>query len=86
MRFVLGFLLGYYIRGNKPVLAATLTVIAVFFYNSARNRSFTARERLSRPPQTRPFPCQPRLQDSRNHTSQFKTKHPCLGPSLRFSG
>jgi beta-lactam-binding protein with PASTA domain len=58
MHFLLGFLLGYYTR-NKPLLAATLTIIALLcfivlpaialsgLYLSVR------RERLSRPPQTR---------------------------------
>ena len=58
MHFLLGFLLGYYTR-NKPLLAATLTIIALVcfivlpaialsgLYLSVR------RERLSRPPQTR---------------------------------
>src|ERR1051326_2638819 len=58
MHFLLGFLLGYYTR-NRPLLAATLTIIALVcfivlpaialsgLYLSVR------RERLSRPPQTR---------------------------------
>jgi uncharacterized membrane protein YhaH (DUF805 family) len=55
MRFVLGFLLGYYIRGNKPVLAATLTVIAVVFFIILPAMALSQlalsvrRERLSRP-------------------------------------
>jgi hypothetical protein len=59
MRFVLGLLLGYCIRGKKPLLAATLTVIAVvcFIVLPAIALSQLAlsvrRERLSRPPQTR---------------------------------
>jgi len=59
MRFVLGLLLGYCIRGRKPLLAATLTVIAVvcFIVVPAIALSGLAlsvrRERLSRPPQTR---------------------------------
>jgi hypothetical protein len=31
MHFLLGFLLGYYTR-NKPLLAATLTIIALVFF------------------------------------------------------
>ena len=61
MRFLLGLLLGYSIRDNKPLLMATLTAIAFFAFVcfivlpaaallplaiSVRN------ERLSRPPQT----------------------------------
>ena len=59
IRFVLGLLLGYCIRGKKPLLAATLTVIAVvcFIVLPAIALSQLAlsvrRERLSRPPQTR---------------------------------
>jgi beta-lactam-binding protein with PASTA domain len=59
MRFVLGLLLGYCIRGKKPLLAATLSVIAVvcFIILPAIALSQLAlsvrRERLSRPPQTR---------------------------------
>ena len=59
MRFVLGLLLGYCIRGKKPLLAATLTVIAVicFIVLPAIALSQLAlsvrRERLSRPPQAR---------------------------------
>jgi beta-lactam-binding protein with PASTA domain len=58
MHFLLGFLLGYYTR-NKPLLAATLTVIALvcFIVLPAIVLSGLAlsvrRERLSRPPQTR---------------------------------
>jgi hypothetical protein len=58
MRFVLGLLLGYCIRGKKPLLAATLTVIAVvcFIVLPAIALSQLAlsvrHERLSRPPQT----------------------------------
>ena len=61
MRFLLGLLVGYCIRGKKPLLMATLTAIAFFAFVcfivlpaialiplaiSVRN------ERLSRPPQT----------------------------------
>src|ERR1044072_7492696 len=59
MRFVLGLLLGYCIRGKKHLLAATLTVIAVvcFIVLPAIAISQLAlsvkRERLSRPQQTR---------------------------------
>src|ERR1044071_1571176 len=58
MHFLLGFLLGYYTR-NKPLLAATLTIIALlcFIVVPAIALSGLAlsvrRERLSRPPQTR---------------------------------
>lgn len=57
MRFILGFLLGYSIRGKKPLLIATLTTIAVvcFIVLPAIALSGLAlsvrRERLSRPPQ-----------------------------------
>jgi beta-lactam-binding protein with PASTA domain len=59
MRFILGLLLGYCIRGKKHLLAATLTVIAVvcFIVLPAIAISQLAlsvkRERLSRPQQTR---------------------------------
>ena len=59
MRFVLGLLLGYCIRGKKPLLAATLSVIAIvcFIILPAIALSQLAlsvrRERLLRPPQTR---------------------------------
>jgi beta-lactam-binding protein with PASTA domain len=58
MRFLLGFLLGYSIRGKKPLLIATLTAIAglCFIVLPAIALSQLAlsvrRERLSRPPQT----------------------------------
>jgi beta-lactam-binding protein with PASTA domain len=61
MHLLLGFLLGYYTR-NKPLLAATLTVIALvcFIVLPAIVLSGLAlsvsRERLSRPPQTRDPP------------------------------
>lgn len=57
MRFILGLLLGYSIRGKKPLIA-TLTTIAVvcFIVLPAIALSQLAisvrRERLSRPPQT----------------------------------
>ncbi len=59
MRFILGVLLGYCIRGKKHLLAATLTVIAIvcFIVLPAIAISQLAlsvkRERLSRPQQTR---------------------------------
>lgn len=59
MRFILGFLLGYSVRGKKPLLIATLTTIAVvcFIVLPAIALSELAlsvrRERLSRPPQTK---------------------------------
>lgn len=59
MRFILGLLLGYCIRGKKHLLAATLTVIAVvcFIVLPAIAISQLAlsvkRERLARPQQTR---------------------------------
>src|ERR1041384_3784074 len=58
MHFLLGFLLGYYTR-NRPLLAATLTVIALFFFIVLPAIALSGlalsvrRERLSRPPQTR---------------------------------
>jgi beta-lactam-binding protein with PASTA domain len=58
MRFLLGFLLGYSVRGKQRLLIATLTVIAVvcFVVLPAIALSLLAldvrRERLSRPPQT----------------------------------
>ena len=58
MRFILGLLLGYCIRGKKPLLIATLTGLAVvcFIVMPAIALSLLAldvrRERLSRPPQT----------------------------------
>lgn len=58
MSFILGLLLGYCIRGKKPLLIATLTAIAVvcFIVLPAIALSLLAldvrRERLSRPPQT----------------------------------
>ena len=59
MRFILGVLLGYCIRGKKHLLAITLTVIAIvcFIVLPAIAISQLAlsvrRERLSRPRQTR---------------------------------
>jgi beta-lactam-binding protein with PASTA domain len=59
MRFILGLLLGYCIRGKKHLLAATLTVIAIvcFIVLPAIALSQLAlsvrRERLSRPQKTR---------------------------------
>jgi len=61
MRLLLGLLLGYSIRGKKPLLIATLTAIAFFAFVCfivlpAIALSLLAldvrRERLSRPPQT----------------------------------
>src|SRR5215211_3001118 len=58
MHFLLGFLLGYYTR-NKPLLAATLTIIALLFFivlpaiALSQLALSVRRERLSRPPQTR---------------------------------
>ena len=58
MRFILGLLLGYCIRGKRPLLIATLTAIALvcFIVLPAIALSLLAldvrRERLSRPPQT----------------------------------
>jgi beta-lactam-binding protein with PASTA domain len=58
MRFILGFLLGYSLRGKEPLLIATLTAIGVigFIVLPAIALSQLAisvrRERLSRPPQT----------------------------------
>jgi beta-lactam-binding protein with PASTA domain len=59
MRFILGVLIGYCIRGKKHLLAATLTVIAIvcFIVLPAIALSQLAlsvrRERVSRPQQTR---------------------------------
>src|ERR1043165_2276944 len=58
MRFILGLLVGYCIRGKQRLLIATLTMIAVgyFIVLPAIALSLLAldvrRERLSRPPQT----------------------------------
>jgi beta-lactam-binding protein with PASTA domain len=58
MRFILGLLLGYCIRGKQRLLIATFTAIAVgcFIVLPAIALSLLAldvrRERLSRPPQT----------------------------------
>lgn len=58
MRFILGFLLGYCIRGKQRLLITTLASIAVicFIVLPAIALSLLAvsvrRERLSRPPQT----------------------------------
>ena len=58
MRFILGLLLGYHMRGKHRLLIATLTAIAVgcFIVVPAIALSLLAldvrRERLSRPPQT----------------------------------
>src|SRR5688572_11165041 len=58
MRFILGLLVGYSIRGKQRLLIATLTAIAVgcFIVLPAISLSLLAldvrRERLSRPPQT----------------------------------
>ena len=58
MRFILGLLVGYCIRGKQRLLIGTLTVIAVVYFIvlPAIALSLLAldvrRERLSRPPQT----------------------------------
>ena len=61
MRFLLGLLLGYSIRGKKPLLIATLTAIAFVAFVCfivlpaialAPLAISVRRERLSRPPQT----------------------------------
>jgi beta-lactam-binding protein with PASTA domain len=61
MRFLLGLLLGYSIRGKKPLFIATLTAIAFFAFVCFIVLPAIAliplaisvrRERLSRPPQT----------------------------------
>jgi len=58
MRFILGLLVGYCIRGKQRLLIGTLTAIAVVFFIvlPAIALSLLAldvrRERLSRPPQT----------------------------------
>ena len=58
MRFLLGLLLGYSIRGKKPLLMATLTAIAFVCFIVLPAIALiplaisVRRERLSRPPQT----------------------------------
>ena len=61
MRFLLGFLLGYYIRGKKHLLLATLaTLTSIVVFCSivlpaialSQLALSVRRERLSRPPQT----------------------------------
>jgi beta-lactam-binding protein with PASTA domain len=61
MRFLLGLLLGYSIRGNKPLLIATLTALTAIAFACFIVLPAIAlvplaisvrRERLSRPPQT----------------------------------
>jgi len=61
MRFMLGFLLGYCIRGKKPLLIATLTTFTAIAFVCFIVLPTIAlvplaisvrRERLSRPPQT----------------------------------
>lgn len=61
MRFLLGFLLGYYIRGKKHLLVATVAILAsiVVFCSVVlpaiallQLAISVRRERLSRPPQT----------------------------------
>ena len=58
MRFILGVVLGYFMRGKKPLLMSTLTTIVVvcFIVLPAIALSQLAisvrRERASRPPQT----------------------------------
>ena len=79
MRFLLGLLLGYSIRGKKPLLIATLTAIAFvaflcFIVLPAIALSLLAldvrRERLSRPPQTAAFSGRRvELQDSANQVA-----------------
>ena len=59
MHFLLGLLFGYYIRGKESALAATLVIIALFFFIVLPAIALSGlalsvrRERLSRPPQTR---------------------------------
>jgi beta-lactam-binding protein with PASTA domain len=58
MRFILGLLLGYCIRGKKHLLAATLTIIAIVCFIVLPAIALTQlawsvkRERMSRPQQT----------------------------------
>ena len=61
MRFILGVLLGYYMRGNKRLLVITLTVFIVLIIMCSVVLPAIAlsmlglsvmRERASRPPQT----------------------------------
>ena len=89
MHFLLGFLLGYYTR-NRPLLAATLLGIALVCFIvvpaialSGLALSVRRETALTPSTNTRPSTCWPRLQDSRNYTSQFEAQHPCPGPSLR---
>jgi hypothetical protein len=93
MRFVLGLLLGYCIRGKKPLLAATLTVIAVvcFIVLPAIALSQLAlsvrRERLSRPPQTRVPPLVGLDYKTAETTlQQLEAQHPSPGVALRPTG
>ena len=58
MRFILGFLLGYCVRGKQRLLIGTLTAIAVFCFIVLPTITLLGlaisvrRKRLSRPPQT----------------------------------
>jgi hypothetical protein len=86
MRFILGFLLGYCIRGNKRLLMITLTAIAVVYFIvlPAVALSLLAisvrHERLSRPPQTTvPISRRVKLQDSGNQIARCQSQHPCSG-------
>jgi beta-lactam-binding protein with PASTA domain len=77
MRFLLGLLLGYCIRGKQRLLIATLTAIAVgcFIVLPAIALSLFAldvrRERLSRPPQT----TVPVVVGLNYKTAQIKMRH-----------
>ena len=55
MRFILGLLVGYCIRGKQRLLIATLTAIAVGYFlvlpAIALSLLDVRRERLARPPQ-----------------------------------
>jgi hypothetical protein len=91
MRFLLGLLLGYRIRGKKPLLIATLSATAfVAFVCSIVLPAIALsilwldvmRERASRPltnigPRGRGF----ELHDSANHVAQGKSQPPCFGHS-----
>ena len=83
MRFLLGFLLGYCIRGKQPLLIATLTTIAVvcFIVLPAIALSQLAlsvrRERLSRPPNIGPRGRRVELQDSGNQIARCESQDPC---------
>ena len=86
MRFILGLLVGYCIRGKQRLLIATLTAIAVacFIVLPAIALSLLAldvrRQRLSRPPQTTvPAVVGFELQDSANQVARSESQYPYFG-------